>query len=194
MRSPVQIRLAAPHSRKASLATPRKFLRGVRVCACACVYASQKYGRSPRSSFCHFVPKLSRCSLIFAPRGWRLPPPVFTPAENQRFSPGDPEAPCVNSARRSDGAKYAIPSLRSLQTRSHRDPPKRETAGCTHNLRLTPARLLFEAAFSSYNRNDRGKYLMRFFRSHIHGKEAGLTTGRGCEMMEVFEEGVGEGR
>ena len=34
----------------------------------------------------------------------------FTPAENQRFSPGDPEAPCVNSARRSDGAKYAIPS------------------------------------------------------------------------------------
>ena len=23
---------------------------------------------------------------------------------------------------------------------------------------------------------------------------AGLTTGRGCEMMEVFEEGVGEGR
>ena len=116
-------------------------MRGVRVCSCGCVYASQKYGRSPRSSFCHFVPKLSRCSLIFAPRGWRLPPPVlflqgragfvlshkpdfhlsltrfFTPAENQRFSPGDPEAPCVNSARRTDGARCAIPSLRSLQIR-----------------------------------------------------------------------------
>ena len=52
-------------------------MRGVRVCSCGCVYASQKYGRSPRSSFCHFVPKLSRCSLIFAPRGWRLPPPVL---------------------------------------------------------------------------------------------------------------------
>ena len=102
MRSPVQIRLAAPHSRKASLATPRKILRGVCVCACGCVYASQKYGRSPRSSFCHFVPKLSRCSLIFAPRGWRLPPPVlflrtsgfcvvartgFSPFANAIFSP-----------------------------------------------------------------------------------------------------------
>ena len=29
------------------------------------------------SSFCHLVPKLSRCSLIFTPRGWRLPPPVL---------------------------------------------------------------------------------------------------------------------
>ena len=36
MRSPVQIRLAAPHSRKASLATPRKFLRGV------CVFTPPK--------------------------------------------------------------------------------------------------------------------------------------------------------
>ena len=57
-----------PHSRKASLATPRKFLRGVCVCACGCVYASQKYGRSPRSSFLCVAPELSRCSLIFAPR------------------------------------------------------------------------------------------------------------------------------
>ena len=36
---------------------------------------------------------------------------MFTPAENCKFSPGDPEAPCVTFARRSDGAKYAIPSL-----------------------------------------------------------------------------------
>ena len=57
-----------PHSRKASLATPRKILRGVCVCACGCVYASQKYGRSPRSSFLCVAPKLSRRSLIFAPR------------------------------------------------------------------------------------------------------------------------------
>ena len=66
----------SPHSRKASLATPRKFLRGVCVFACGCVYASQKYGRSPRSSFLCVAPELSRCSLIFAPRGGRLTPPV----------------------------------------------------------------------------------------------------------------------
>ena len=108
----------------------------------------------------------------FCSAGWRLPPHfyrkaslatprklcgvfAFCPTRKIRdFSRGDPVAPCVNSARRSDGAKYAIPSLRSLQIRSHRDPPKRATAGCTHNLRLTPARLLFEAAFSSCNRND----------------------------------------
>ena len=92
----------------------------------------------------------------FFPRGPRLCLRLC-PTKCPRFAAvlcGDPVAPCVNSARRSDGAKYAIPSLRSLQIRSHRDPPKRATAGCTHNLRLTPARLLFEAAFSSCNRND----------------------------------------
>ena len=52
-------------------------MRGVSVCACACVYASQKYGRSPRSSFLCVAPELSRCSLVFAPRGGRLPPPVL---------------------------------------------------------------------------------------------------------------------
>ena len=50
-------------------------MRGVCVCACGCVYASQKYGRSPRSSFLCVAPELSRCSLIFAPRGGRLTPP-----------------------------------------------------------------------------------------------------------------------
>ena len=87
-------------------------MRGVRVCACACVYASQKYGRSPRSSFCHFVPKLSRCSLIFAPRGRRLTPHfyrkaslatprklcgvfAFCPTRKIRdFSRGDPVCAC----------------------------------------------------------------------------------------------------
>ena len=139
MRSPVQIRLAAPHSRKASLATPRKFLRGVRVYACGCVNASQKYGRSPRSSFLCIAPKLSRCSLIFAPRdgGSRrfftkmsgfcvvartgfspFADAIFSPTRKIKdFSRGDPEAPCVNSARRTDGARCAIPSLRSLQIR-----------------------------------------------------------------------------
>ena len=154
----LQIRLAAPHSRKASLATPRKLCGVFAYVPAAVSTRRKKYGRSPRSSFCHFVPKLSRCSLIFAPRGWRLPPPVLflqgragfvlshgpdlhlsltrflTPAENQRFSPGDPVAPCVSSARRSADAKCAIPSLRSLQIRSHRDPPKRATAECAHNL------------------------------------------------------------
>ena len=33
--------------------------------------------RSPRSSFLCVAPELSRCSLIFAPRGGRLPPPVL---------------------------------------------------------------------------------------------------------------------
>ena len=37
------------------------------------LFASQKYGRSPRSSFLHYISQLSRCSLIFAPRG-RLSP------------------------------------------------------------------------------------------------------------------------
>ena len=37
------------------------------------LFASQRSGRSPRSSFFHCVSKLSRCSLIFAPRG-RLSP------------------------------------------------------------------------------------------------------------------------
>lgn len=76
-RSAVRIRPPAPHSRKASIAAPRKVLRGVCVCACACVYASQKYGRSPRSSFLCVAPKLSRCSLIFASRFGRLAPPSF---------------------------------------------------------------------------------------------------------------------
>ena len=121
-------------------------MRGVCVCACGCVYASQKCGRSPRSSFFRCAPKLSRCSLIFAPRDRRLPPPDFlrmsgfcdiaqtgfSPFANAiflphrkffrrgprcLFSPGDPESPCVTFARRSDGAKCAIPSLRSLQIR-----------------------------------------------------------------------------
>ncbi len=91
-RSAVRIRPPAPHSRKASIAAPHKVLWGVCVFtpaenqrfspgdpdfACACVYASQKYGRSPRSSFLCVAPKLSRCSLIFAPRFGRLTPPSF---------------------------------------------------------------------------------------------------------------------
>ena len=147
-RSAVRIRPPAPHSRKASYATPRKFLRGVcvcacgcvpakgkcetftcsafsrsarklsaahsfpfcdvggsrrlfrarhheqhprkdlrgclrlcptentfggdPVCACGCVNASQKCGRSPRFAFLRVTPKLSRCSLIFAPRNQRV--------------------------------------------------------------------------------------------------------------------------
>ena len=88
----LRIRPPAPHSRKASIAAPRKVLRGVCVFtpaenqrfspgdpdfACGCVYASQKYGRSPRSSFLCVAPKLSRCSLIFASRFGRLAPPSF---------------------------------------------------------------------------------------------------------------------
>ena len=107
----LQIRLAAPHSRKASLATPRRNLWGVCVCACGCVYASQKYGRSPRSSFLCVAPELSRCSLI-APRGGWLPPHfyrkaslatprklcgvfAFCPTRKIRdFSRGDPVCAC----------------------------------------------------------------------------------------------------
>ena len=100
-----------PHFyRKASLATPRRNLWGVcflphaknqrffprrprlclRLCPTKCprfaavlcgdpaLFPQKKNARrSPRSSFCHFVPKLSHCSLIFAPRGGRLTPPVL---------------------------------------------------------------------------------------------------------------------
>ena len=42
------------------------------VCACGCVNASQKCGRSPRFAFLRVTPKLSCCSLIFAPRNQRV--------------------------------------------------------------------------------------------------------------------------
>ena len=109
MRSPVQIRLAAPHSRKASLAAPRRNLRGVcvlphaknqrffprgpRLCLRLCptkyprfaavlcgdpvVFPQKKNARralTPRFSLCS---KTIRRSLIFAPRGGRLTPPVL---------------------------------------------------------------------------------------------------------------------
>ena len=45
---------------------------GAPVCACGCVNASQKCGRSPHFAFLRVTPKLSRCSLIFAPRNQRV--------------------------------------------------------------------------------------------------------------------------
>ena len=103
----------------------RFFPRGLRLCLRLCptkyprfaavlcgdlaLFPQKKNARcAPRSSFCHFVPKLSRCSLIFAPRGGQLPPHFYrkasfaTPrkilrgvcflphAKNQRFFPRGP--------------------------------------------------------------------------------------------------------
>ena len=72
----------------------RFFPRGPRLCLRLCptkcprfaavlcggpvVFPQKKNARcSPRSSFLSVAPELSRCSLIFAPRGGQLPPPVL---------------------------------------------------------------------------------------------------------------------
>ena len=72
----------------------RFFPRGLRLCLRLCptkyprfaavlcgdpvVFPQKKNARrSPRSSFLCVAPELSRCSLILAPRGGRLPPPVL---------------------------------------------------------------------------------------------------------------------
>ena len=52
--------------------TPQQFAGCLRM-RLRLLFASQKCERSPRSSFLHYISKLSRCSLIFAPRG-RLSP------------------------------------------------------------------------------------------------------------------------
>ena len=87
--------------------TPQKSVGCLRMCLRLCLRVAN-YGRSPRSSFLSVAPELSRCSLIFAPRGGRLPPHFYrkasfaTPrkilrgvrflphAKNQRFFPRGP--------------------------------------------------------------------------------------------------------
>ena len=118
----------------------RKFFRrGPRMCLRLCF-------RKRKMQDVHLLRVFSLCSktirrsLISLLRGGRLTPPFstkmsgfcvvartgFSPFADAIFSPtrkikdfsrGDPEAPCVNSARRTDGARCAIPSLRSLQIR-----------------------------------------------------------------------------
>ena len=129
------------------------------VCACGCVNASQKCGRSPRFAFLRVTPKLSRCSLIFAPRNQRvflyavggfLPvaDAIFSPTRKIKdFSRGDPEAPRVDFARRTDGAKCAIPSHFVLLT----NPPTSSTQpqGIMSN---TPAKICGVFAFMPHRK------------------------------------------
>ena len=90
MRSPVQIRLAAPHSRKASLATPRRNSVGCsRMCLRLCLRVAKIRTFAPLLVPLRCAGTIALLS-DFCSAGWRLPPPVLSRLARTRH----PAPPC----------------------------------------------------------------------------------------------------